>query len=102
MDFALWYEHEHILRENHNVDIVFGESKSFDDEGFKEDDLKRMYRLAELFPVSYMVFSTLKDELSKKEKKLIGKFASWGREIISDGGARAYTIILTGHELFTE
>lgn len=102
VDFALWYERDRILGDNHNVDIVFGESKSFAYEGFKEDDLKRMYRLAELFPGSYMVFSSLKDELSKKEKQLIGKFASWGRKRTSDGRARAHIIILTGHELFTE
>src|SRR5690606_6959895 len=71
-------------------------------EGFKEKDIKRMKRLAELFPGSFFVFSALKPALSEKEKKLIGTFVKWGAVKTESGKKRANIIILTETELFSD
>lgn len=102
IDFAIWYQKEGILKENSSVDIIFGESKTSAKQAFKESDLKIMYDLAQKFPGSYFVFSALKDELSKEEKALIGKFALWGREYHEGYIQRAHVIVLTEKELFCD
>ena len=79
---------------------MFGEAKSFAIESFKQDDVARMRKLADIFPGAFIVFATLKDELSATEKTAIGQFATWGRERLPDGRPRTPVIVLTATELF--
>ena len=58
--------------------LVFGEAKSFAAEGFTSADIDRMSKVAEKFPGAFIVFATLKDELSDAEKSSIGDLAMRG------------------------
>jgi len=80
--------------------FVFGEAKSFAVRSFKAEDIVRMRRVSDLFPGAFVVFATLKDELSPTEKTEIAAFALWGREKLADGSPRAMVIALTASELF--
>lgn len=106
VDFLIWYQVKDNLRLNYEAKFVFGEAKSYgyNEDAFTKKDIDRMRELAERFPGSYLVFSTFKDTLSKDEKFLLGKLAKWGRAFIGDGNdtMKAYTVILTGTELFAE
>jgi hypothetical protein len=59
-----------------------------------------MRKLAERFTGAFLVFATLKEDLTETEKTAIGDFAKWGRERLADGTPRAPVIVLTGTELF--
>jgi hypothetical protein len=101
IDFTFWYQRRRILDLEEEPVLVFGEAKSFAAESIKEKDLSRMRKLAEKFPGAFLVFATLKDELSDAEKVAIGQLATWGREQLSDRRPRAPVIVLTGLELFS-
>lgn len=102
-DLILWHQRKRILELDHQVDLIFGEAKSFGREAFGVRDVENMKLLASRFPGAILVFSTMKkaEELSKTEIGLLTKIAKWGREFISDQNkSRAPVIILTGTELF--
>ncbi|MBN1970359.1 MAG: hypothetical protein JW870_13405 [Candidatus Delongbacteria bacterium] len=101
VDFLLWYQRKRIIENNYGVDLVFGESKSFAKNAFKEKDLKSLQNLALRFPGSILVCATMKDKLDKKEKERIAKMALWGRANTSMGITRAPLIVLTATELFS-
>lgn len=102
-DVTLWYQRKQLLENDYPTEAVFGEVKSFGKEAFEQEDVDRMRLLAERFPGSIIVFSTMKEasELSKSEIARLRRFASWGREYIPrQQRTRAPVIILTGTELF--
>jgi hypothetical protein len=101
VDFTLWYQRRKFLDIEEDPVLVFGEAKSFAAESFKQDDLERMRKLADKFPGAFLVFATLKDNLSELEKQEIGRLATWGLEQLPDGRPRAPVIVLTGVELFS-
>jgi hypothetical protein len=100
VDFTFWYQRRKTFDLQEEPLLVFGEAKSFATESFKEGDVARMRKLAERFPGAFLVFATLKDDLTDVEKTGIGDFAKWGRERLADGRPRAPVIVLTGTELF--
>jgi hypothetical protein len=100
VDFAFWYQRTGTFGREQEPVLAFGEAKSFAAESFKHDDLARMRKLAELFPGAFIVFSTLKEELSDTEKREIGDLALWGREKLPDGRPRTPVVVLTAAELF--
>ena len=63
-------------------------------------DIERMAKVAEKFPGAFIVFATLKDELSDAEKLSIGELAMQGRATLENGRPRWPVIVLTGTELF--
>ena len=102
-DFILWYQRKKIFDLNRPTQIVFGEAKSFGKDAFEEKDIERMKILADSFPCSILVFSTMKnhEELSKTEISRLKKLTVWGREYDKERRqTRAPVIILTGTELF--
>jgi hypothetical protein len=101
VDFTFWYQRRRILDLEEDPVLAFGEAKSFAAESFKEGDLARMRKLAEKFTGAFLVFATLKEELSETEKAMIGELATWGRERLPDRRPRAPVIVLTGIELFS-
>ena len=100
VDFTFWYQRDKMFGLEEEPALVFGEAKSFAIESFKEDDVSRMRKLADIFPGAFMVFATLKNELSATEKTEISQLALWGRERLRDGRPRTPVIVLTGVELF--
>jgi hypothetical protein len=100
-DFLLWYQRKNIWHESHKPTLVFGEAKSFGKESFLKKDIGQLKKLALKFPGSVIVFATMKDCLTKKEKAYISSLALWGREITSYNKGRAYIVVLTGTELFS-
>jgi hypothetical protein len=102
IDFAGWYTEGKKFWINPSPVFVFGETKSFGSEVFKERDVQRLKGLAEKFPGSYVVFSAMKSQLADIEKSRIRKFAEWGRVPQKNGEPRAMVIVLTGIELFAD
>ncbi|GLQ50050.1 hypothetical protein ACFFJT_06765 [Dyella flava] len=117
-DFILWRQRTRTLGADYPTEIIFGEAKSFgsnvkththskqslDKDVFTDDDVKRMMALAQAFPGSVLVFSTMKsgDKLSKDDRKRLRRIAVWGREYVKETRrTRAPVIVLTGAELFT-
>jgi hypothetical protein len=100
VDFTFWYRRERMFGREDEPALVFGEAKSFAAESFKAEDIARMRKLAELLPGAFIVFATLKDELSAAEGAEIAAFAIWGREPLPDGSPRTPVIVLTAAELF--
>ena len=99
-DFVFWYRRSKTFGRDVEPALVFGEAKSFGAEGLTAEDVARMRKLAERFPGSFVVFATLKDELSATEKAGIADFAMWGRELSPRGAPRTPVIVLTASELF--
>jgi hypothetical protein len=100
VDFTCWYRRRTILGRNEEPVLVFGEAKSFAVESFKSGDVERMSKVADKFPGAFIVFATLKDELSDAEKSCIGALAMQGRALLENGRPRSPVIVLTGTELF--
>jgi hypothetical protein len=64
IDLALWYRRYDPLGESEEEPaLVFGEAKSFGRQAFQENDIDRMRSLAERFPGTFLLFSTLRTEL---------------------------------------
>ena len=102
IDFTFWYLRDHLIDQDEEPVLVFGEAKSFATQSFKPEDINRMEILATKFPGAFFVFATLKDTLSDDERSMIGKLALWGREPLANGLQRAPVIVLTGTELFSD
>jgi hypothetical protein len=101
VDLALWYRRDNLLGDSEEEPaLIFGEAKSFGSQAFQGKEIDRMRRLAERFPGAFILFSTLRTELSTKEKSAITALSQWGREIV-DRRMRSPVIVLTGHELFS-
>lgn len=99
-DFLFWYERKRTFHHNYKSILVLGESKSFGNKSFEKKDILRLKSIAKKYPGSVFVFSTMKEELSSGEKKLIRSFALWGREYGDLDESRAPVIVLTATELF--
>lgn len=112
-DFILWYQRKELFGNDYPTELVFGEAKSFRGENtgerrdipdaFQTHDIEKMKKLAERFPGSILVFSTMKQagDLSRDEVDGIATLAEWGREYIRERReTRAPVIVLTGTELF--
>jgi hypothetical protein len=102
VDFAGWYHEGKKFWIDPGPVVVFGESKSFGAEIFKERDIERLRIMADAIPGSYVVFSAMKKQLSESERNRIRKFAQWGRVPQKNGQPRAMVIVLTGTELFAD
>ena len=86
------------------TEIVFGETKSFGKDVFKEKNVYDAKFLAQNFPGAILVFATMKEavDISKEEIARLRKLTEWGRVYDKEKDqTRAPVIILTGTELFT-
>ena len=100
VDFTCWYARERIIGLGEEPSFVVGETKSFADEAVQDADVYRLRLIGTKLPGTVLVIAVLKDQLSRAEKKRIGRLALWGREPMADGQWRAPVVILTGTELF--
>ena len=55
VDFTFWYQRSRMFGRDEEPSLVFGEAKSFALESFKQDDVSRMRKLADIFPGAFMV-----------------------------------------------
>jgi hypothetical protein len=102
LDFIAWYSEGKKYWIDPQPVLVFGETKSFGKDVFKEMDLDRLKEFAESFPGSNIVLSAMKDDFDSTEKKRMRAFAEWGRVLQKNGEPRASVIVLTGRELFSQ
>lgn len=79
--------------------ILFGECKSYGP--FRPKDFQRMRYLAETFPGAVLVFSTLRESLSKEEIAALKRLAIFGRKHWKAERPVNPVLILTGAELLT-
>jgi len=79
--------------------ILFGECKSYG--LFKTKDFQRMRYLAETFPGAILVFSTLRESLTKEEIAALTRLAKFGRKYWKAERPVNPVLILTGAELLT-
>lgn len=84
---------------NDTQGILFGECKSYG--LFKPKDFQRMRYLAKMFPGAVLVFSTLRERLTKEEISALRRLAKFGRKYWKPERPVNPVLILTGAELLT-
>ncbi|MCP4371786.1 MAG: hypothetical protein GY797_27260 [Deltaproteobacteria bacterium] len=98
VDMALFYRKgSYFDRSTHTI---FCECKTEND--FSNKDVKNMKALAIEFPGAMLVFSTLKKDLSAKEKRLLRPFVERCNMYYEHNKPRNPVLILTANELFDE
>lgn len=80
-------------------EIIFAECKTYNK--FEKTDIDRMKTLGNEFPGSALVFSTLRTQLTEKEKRLLKPMVNNGRKNWKSEKPSNPIIILTGTELFS-
>lgn len=78
--------------------LIFAECKTYN--RFKKDDMQRMKVISKEFPGSVIVFATLNQSLTKKEKRLLTPFVLNGRKLWKDNKTVCPVLVLTATELF--
>ena len=101
IDFACWFQRERYIEERNEPVFLVGEAKSFAKGSFSKEDVDRMKRVGQKIPGTFLVFATLKSELSTTERDQIRRLATWGRSPDASGLPRNPVIVLTGTELFS-
>ena len=100
IDFACWFQQKSYGLRNNGPVFVVGEAKSFAKNSFSEDDVARLKRIGEKMPGTFLVFATLKSDLSDAERVRIARLAKWGRLPSDNNRPRNPVVVLTGTELF--
>ena len=100
IDLACWYQRKNDMERRDEPIFLVGEAKSFAQKSFSKKDITRLKRVGQKMPGTFLVFATLKSELSTEERDRIGRFATWGRLPDARGHSRNPVIVLTGTELF--
>jgi len=85
-------------RREEDIRAVFVECKSYND--FLQSDIKKMDDLAKRFPGATIVFATLKNKLSEKEKRLLKPLVNRCRKYWKNDEPYNPVLILTKIELF--
>lgn len=96
-DLGIFYQKMIYGREKR--ELIFAECKTYN--LFENIDIDRMKTLAKSFPGAVIVFSTLRNHLTEKEKKLIRPLANNGRRYWRDNKSYNPILVLTGTELFS-
>ncbi len=101
IDFACWMQRDDLGYEIRSDPVfLIGEAKSFAQNGFCRRDVDRLKQVGRRMPGTFLVCATLKSELSRGERNLIGGLAKWGRRPYAGGHCRNPVIVLTGTEMF--
>ena len=95
VDFSLWWDRSSYG--GPEPALVFGECKTFG--RFEQKDVTRARTLAKNFPGVILVFATLRDSLTQREKRLLTGLARSGRRFLGAGKTHAPVMVLTAHEL---
>ncbi len=97
-DLALFFQASRFR--DSKTQLIFAECKTFNDFGKK--DTHRMRQLGEAFPGAVIVFATLKECLSQKEKDILQPLVMRSRKNWKANRPFNPVMILTGKELFLE
>jgi hypothetical protein len=81
------------------TETVYGECKSFN--GFTDKDVRRMRRIAEDNPDAILVFATLAQQFSVRDKQLLAPFVRACRKYGKLDRPKNPVLLLTGTELFS-
>jgi hypothetical protein len=81
------------------TETIYGECKSFN--GFTEKDVRRMRRIADDNPGAILVFATLAQQLSARDKRLLTPFVRACRKYGELDRPKNPVLLLTGTELFS-
>lgn len=100
VDLAVMFKKARFAEDSEFV-LLFTECKSFNDP-FKKSDIEKMVLLGQEFSGSVLVFATLKESLTDKEKSLILPLVEKYRKNWKNGKPRNQILILTGTELFSD
>jgi hypothetical protein len=96
-DFAFFWQESYFGMGEKGV--AFGECKTY--RRFEPPDFERMSQLAEAFPGAVLVFSTLRDSLTKTEVAAMKRIAKAGRRYWKAERPINPVMILTGTELLS-
>lgn len=96
-DLAIFWKEIGYGEESHG--ILFGECKTYG--LFETKDVDRMRRLGETFPGAVLVFSTLRETLTKNETSALTRLAKAGRKYWKAEFPINPVLILTGTELLS-
>jgi hypothetical protein len=97
VDLGLFYR-ENRYGTNKGSRLILAECKSGNN--FEKKDIEKMKKLADKFPGAVIIFSTLKEELSEKEIKLLKPLANRCRRYYKNQEPYNPLMILTKTELF--
>ena len=97
-DLGLFYDQGRFGRRE--ITLLFAECKSYG--RFEERDIERMAKLGAEFPGAILIFSTLRRELSTKEKRMLVRVAKRGRKYSVRDPNHNPVLVLTGVELFSD
>ncbi|WP_257828996.1 hypothetical protein [Burkholderia glumae] len=97
-DFAMFWKEMSFGEEVEG--LLFGECKTYGP--FEAKDFDRMRYLAKMFPGAVLVFSTLRETLSRKEITALTRLAKSGRKYWKPERPINPILILTGTELLSE
>lgn len=96
-DFAMLWRAQVYGEEKEGV--LFGECKTYGT--FETKDFQRMRMLARMFPGAIIAFSTLKEDLTKREIEELTRLAKIGRKYWKHGRPINPVLIVTGKEIFS-
>ncbi len=82
------------------TEVIFAECKTFND--FEKKDIDKMVNLGDAFPGAILVFATLKESLTQKEKIIFRRMVNRSRKHRKNNRPFNPVLILTGKELFLE
>jgi hypothetical protein len=96
-DFMMFYRDSAFWERE--TETIYGECKSFN--GFTEKDVRRMRRISEDNPDAVLVFATLAQEFSDRDKQLLTSFVRTCRKYGKMDRPKNPVLLLTGTELFS-
>ena len=104
IDFFAWYRPGGLFRDERDEPLMLiGEAKSFGKDAIGDDEIRSLKKVAERFPGSLMVVSSLRQivDYSPAELRRLRELALWGRRSVHNDQAVNPLIILTASEVFT-
>ncbi|MBI1923890.1 hypothetical protein HYR99_06530 [Candidatus Poribacteria bacterium] len=97
-DLGLFFQGSKGFRSS-KTELIFVECKT--NNHFKRKDVDKMKRLGDQFPGAILVFATLRESLTEKEKRMLRPVVNRGRRNWKAGRPYNPVLILTGTELFS-
>lgn len=103
LDFAAWHRPSRMLNDERDEPLlVLGEAKSFGKNAIGEDAVSGLRKVANRFPGSIMIVSSLREigDYTADELRRLRDLALWGRREVYQGQPINSLVVLTATELF--
>jgi hypothetical protein len=98
VDLALLFHGPHFGATN--VGVIFAECKTY--AHFKDNDIRRLRKLGVRFPGAILLFSTIREKLTNREKRLLRAAVNRNRALANAGKYFNPIMILTAKELLSD